>query len=290
MRSTRSPPTELLRTVPCPALPLRRVRRASSGPSWAHVAELDPRRTLPGAMPRPTDCAALLGAAAAGARARAARRGRATPPAARPPRALCTRSAGRRRPVAAELPVRTADTVAGTLGTGRPDRPARGVGRGPRRARRAASQRSARAATFSAERRERCTPAGTMCTWPRWSRSRARLPHAARGACPTPLLALFQPSGGGVPVRRRAAGRTGRSSRRSRAPVAVVAAHLQPELPWDAARARRGSGERLLRRVRVTVAGDAPRTAPTRTARRDPILALPGAGIVLALNAAGRPP
>ncbi len=225
------------------------------------VADLDLERGVPAL------CRDLLTraarAAARGHRARAAARGRRCATA-------CTHS-----PELAHAEERTAAAVAagaarcasrdrsspGRAGSPRvrPRSRRRRAGGGARRARRAADRERTGAPFAPAARR--CTPAGTTCTWRRWSRWRA---PRTRSATSCPRRCWRSSSRARRPTPRAPSSSRAASSRRSR-PAAVVAAHVHPELPWGTVALDAGRGQRLVRRGRDHGRRASPRTAPTRT-------------------------
>lgn len=105
-----------------------------------------------------------------------------------------------------------------------------------------------------------------------------RAAHALGQALPAPLLAVLQPSEEAYPSGAEQLV----DPLRALAPAAIVAAHVQPELPWMAVALDRGTVNASCDIVEITVEGRPSHGAyPHRG--RDPILAL--AEIVLALHA-----
>jgi amidohydrolase len=106
----------------------------------------------------------------------------------------------------------------------------------------------------------------------------ARAAHALGEALSVPLLAVFQPSEEAYPSGAEQL----LGSLSAHAPVAIVAAHVHPELPWTAVALDPGTVNASCDAVEITVAGEPSHGAyPHRG--RDPILAL--AHIVVALHA-----
>lgn len=105
----------------------------------------------------------------------------------------------------------------------------------------------------------------------------ARAAHALGEALPAPLLAVLQPSEEAYPSGAEQL----LDALRAHAPVAIVAAHVHPELPWGRVALDAGTVNASCDIVEITVAG-----RPTHGAYphrgRDPILAL--AHIVVALH------
>src|SRR3984885_5085344 len=107
-----------------------------------------------------------------------------------------------------------------------------------------------------------------------------RAAHELSNALPAPLLAIFQPSEGAYPSGAQELLRGGELA--ALAPAAIVAAHVQPELPWGAVGLDTGAVNASCDAVAITVEGEPSHGAyPHRG--RDPILAL--AQIVVALHA-----
>jgi amidohydrolase len=107
----------------------------------------------------------------------------------------------------------------------------------------------------------------------------ARAAHALGDALPAPLLAVFQPSEEAYPS---GAQQLAQAELAGLAPAAVVAAHVQPELPWGAVGLDAGTVNASCDAFEITVEG-----APTHGAYphlgRDPVLAI--AQVVVALHA-----
>ncbi len=105
-----------------------------------------------------------------------------------------------------------------------------------------------------------------------------RAAHALGDALPAPLLAVFQPSEEAYPSGAAQL----LDELAARAPAAVVAAHVHPELPWGAVALDPGTVNASCDSVEIAVEGEPSHGAyPHRG--RDPLLAI--AQIVVALNA-----
>jgi len=103
--------------------------------------------------------------------------------------------------------------------------------------------------------------------------------HALDGELPAPLLAVFQPSEEAYPS---GAEQLAAAELAAAAPVAVVAAHVHPELPWGSVGLDPGTVNASCDAFAITVEGEPSHGAyPHRG--RDPILAI--AEIVVALHA-----
>jgi amidohydrolase len=106
-----------------------------------------------------------------------------------------------------------------------------------------------------------------------------RAAHGLGEALPTPLLAVFQPSEEAYPS---GAQQLAEGPLSTRAPAAVVAAHVHPELPWGAVALDPGTVNASCDAFEITVEGEPSHGAYPHHGR-DPILAV--AQIVVALHA-----
>jgi amidohydrolase len=107
----------------------------------------------------------------------------------------------------------------------------------------------------------------------------ARAAHAAAEVLPAPLLAVFQPSEEAYPS---GAEQLARGELAALSPVAVIAAHIHPELPWGTVALDPGPVNASCDAVEITVQGQPSHGAYPHLGR-DPVLAL--AQIVVALHA-----
>ncbi|HTB70491.1 MAG TPA: M20 family metallopeptidase [Solirubrobacteraceae bacterium] len=107
----------------------------------------------------------------------------------------------------------------------------------------------------------------------------ARAAHRLGDELPVALLAVFQPSEEAYPS---GAERLAHGELRRAAPAAVLAAHVQPELPWGSVALDAGAVNASSDSVEITIDG-APSHGAYPHRGRDPILAL--AQVVVALHA-----
>jgi amidohydrolase len=107
----------------------------------------------------------------------------------------------------------------------------------------------------------------------------ARAAHQLGEALPAPLLAVFQPSEEAYPS---GAQELLKGELAELAPVAIVAAHVHPELPWGTVALDRGVVNASYDSVEITLEGEPSHGAYPHHGR-DPILAL--AQVVVALHA-----
>jgi amidohydrolase len=107
----------------------------------------------------------------------------------------------------------------------------------------------------------------------------ARAANGLLDALPAPLLAVFQPSEEAYPS---GAELLAHGELAALAPAAVVAAHIQPELPWGAVALDAGAVNASCDSIAITIDGE-PSHAAYPHRGRDPILAI--AHVIVALHA-----